>query len=825
MTVGKPDEKTLWERPNPKNKKGELSKMRRERRTLSSILAFMLCLSLIVGATYALFTSKDTTNIAITSGNVEVVATIENLEVYSPTLIWEDGTVKDKTNAASNGVFVNGGTASLEEAKLTLDKMSPGDKATFQIKITNNSNIDILYRTVIMTMDDNGLFEGLNVTIGEIYDGSTKYSAWTPLSSDEKEIVLNCSVELPTKAGEEYRSKSCSIVFAVEAVQGNTATTNAVAKIGETEFATLEGAISALQAGQTLEIIRPGTYEPFTIGVNNVTVKGIVGETKAESTVIKNTATDKIILGSGTIADDSNPTLDEIRKLKGVDGVTLENLWIDSTTVSGLGSWDTNMAIITTPYYENVSSSATNLTVTGCYIEGEASQNVLMGFGDGLKFTNNTVKNFDTAFYAETSLIKSQLISGNTFEGVKTAVAYVMSGGQADVTITNNTVVDSTVFTIWDYAQWSTRNSEESVSGFANFTVSGNNGTINYNLTHMNYKVATPGSVTLGTGEQRINYINAVAFDIPFADAANYTITNVDGSALDRTTQGRSNLHTSKGGYILVDGVEKAACYELAAGEYMLVNNVTGEKYLFTVTNPNAGTQQYIKLDTLAITSAEDMVAFANDVNNNGNEYYGKTVVLLNDIDMSGIDWAPVGQTGAKTFHGVFNGNEHTISNLTVNTAASGGLFGWIEEHTSSVQILNTNLVDATIVGGDYAGGLVGYIGGAGAANVISGCSVSGSTISANKSAGAIVGHIASALNISEVSSTGNEINGILEGREWGVGAIFGRSNGGTVTTMTDVEISGNTLSQPEAKDAQTSEYYGKSYGTTTLDGTAISGN
>lgn len=55
---------------------------------LSSVLTILLCVSLIAGSTFALFTSESSVNIAVTAGNVEVVATIdENLELYSPKLI------------------------------------------------------------------------------------------------------------------------------------------------------------------------------------------------------------------------------------------------------------------------------------------------------------------------------------------------------------------------------------------------------------------------------------------------------------------------------------------------------------------------------------------------------------------------------------------------------------------------------------------------------------------------------------------------------------------------------------------------------------------
>ena len=52
---------------------------------LSAALSIVMCLSLIAGATFALFTSETAINVAVTAGNVELVATVENIS-YTSTL-------------------------------------------------------------------------------------------------------------------------------------------------------------------------------------------------------------------------------------------------------------------------------------------------------------------------------------------------------------------------------------------------------------------------------------------------------------------------------------------------------------------------------------------------------------------------------------------------------------------------------------------------------------------------------------------------------------------------------------------------------------------
>ena len=98
-----------------------------------SLMTLVLCLTLISGATFALFTSESKVDITVKSGKVSVESVIENLKLYSMD--------EEQTDA-----FENGGTAKYENGVLTLDKMTPGDKVTFDIKVTNSSNIDIKYR-------------------------------------------------------------------------------------------------------------------------------------------------------------------------------------------------------------------------------------------------------------------------------------------------------------------------------------------------------------------------------------------------------------------------------------------------------------------------------------------------------------------------------------------------------------------------------------------------------------------------------------------------------------------------------------------------------
>ena len=232
---------------------------------LSAVLAIVMCASLIAGATFAIFTSESKVNIAVTSGKVKVEATITDFEVYSPTLIsMESGnSIVDGSDAAVQsegavtGTFYNGGTATLDGGTVTLDKMTPGDKVTFKITVTNYSNVKAKYRTKIKVENDNGLFAGLNVNIGGITIQSS--TAWKDLpaagESGTEVASYDCSVELPASAGNEYQDKKCDITYIVEAVQGNVLAVADVVSAEATGNLTVnqdEGAKAVVNAAQTI---------------------------------------------------------------------------------------------------------------------------------------------------------------------------------------------------------------------------------------------------------------------------------------------------------------------------------------------------------------------------------------------------------------------------------------------------------------------------------------------------------------------------------------------------------------------------------------------
>ncbi len=94
------------------------------------------------------------------------------------------------------------------------------------------------------------------------------------------------------------------------------------------------------------------------------------------------------------------------------------------------------------------------------------------------------------------------------------------------------------------------------------------------------------------------------------------------------------------------------------------------------------------------INSLEELKIFRNNVNA-GETYKGKIVKLTADIDLNNEEWKPIGNSSNK-FCGTFDGDNHTISNLSITGNNSNvGLFGF----TTDGEVKNLTVKDAKVSG------------------------------------------------------------------------------------------------------------------------------
>ena len=198
-----------------------MKKLFKSKTFLGAVLSIALCVSLIAGATFAIFTSESKVNIAVTSGTVKITAEIGDLTTYSGVNI--TGTADDVLElTTANGTFTNGGTATKEGNTIVLNNITAGDKVEFPVTVTNGSNVTVKYRMRVSYANDNGLFSQLKMKIGEYTNGTI--TAWEELQPGSAPMTLACSIELPTSA--TLQTGKCDISLLVEAVQGNAAVTD-----------------------------------------------------------------------------------------------------------------------------------------------------------------------------------------------------------------------------------------------------------------------------------------------------------------------------------------------------------------------------------------------------------------------------------------------------------------------------------------------------------------------------------------------------------------------------------------------------------------------
>ena len=200
-------------------------------------------------------------------------------------------------------------------------------------------------------------------------------------------------------------------------------------------------------------------------------------------------------------------------------------------------------------------------------------------------------------------------------------------------------------------------------------------------------------------------------------------------------TQGKINTEDAQKGWIKMkkceytDNGTTITCWEanVVPGyeiTKLMANNDNKERDLSAAITPEAGKFYNITLDkdkgytddgqgNYTVTSAEGL---KNSID----------ITLTSDIDLSGIDWTPIGIDYNHRYAGTFDGNGKTITGLTVTTSDQyAGLFGCID---SGGKVKNVTLKDVKIeskhdVGS--AGGVAGWSYGN-----IENCSVSGSVSS-----------------------------------------------------------------------------------------------
>lgn len=316
------------------------------------------------------------------------------------------------------------------------------------------------------------------------------------------------------------------------------------------------------------------------------------------------------------------------------------------------------------------------------------------------------------------------------------------------------------------------------------------------NMTEVIYKADSPyyNPTTVTTATQHtlvMNYLFAAAGDQTILPSVKMTAKlTVDAEIEVANVPVKRNYRTNIIGNLLTEQTDFTITVEPDW-------STPESDYIFVA----PGVRQFVD-NEYEIYAKEGLDWLAKTVNG-GNTLSGKTVKLSADLDMTGIDYVPAGNTiagySSRTFAGVFDGQGHTISNLSVashtGVYSAAGLFGTITGTVKNVKLANVN-----ISSDHYAGGVVGYISANTGASVQN-CSVEGGSIKSTAhlmddgsyddgdKAGGIVGYITAVDYVDGCSVKNLTITAYRD-----LGAIVGCAAGSGTVKVTNCTVGDNVL-------------------------------
>lgn len=207
--------------------------------------------------------------------------------------------------------------------------------------------------------------------------------------------------------------------------------------------------------------------------------------------------------------------------------------------------------------------------------------------------------------------------------------------------------------------------------------------------------------------------------------------------------------------------------------------NGTEERNLSAAITPEAGKFYDITLDkdkgytvsedgnTYEVYNAEGLKNIASLVNSGAT---GINITLDTDLDLTDMEWTPIGADYNNAYTGIFDGNGKTITGLTFNQSETSnvGLIGYLG---SGGKVQNLTLENVNLNGDWDVGGVVGYNNN----GTVTACTASGS-INGKEYVGGIVGNNYLG-TVTACYNTSSTVNG-----SYLIGGVVGQNNKGIVT-------------------------------------------
>ena len=211
----------------------------------------------------------------------------------------------------------------------------------------------------------------------------------------------------------------------------------------------------------------------------------------------------------------------------------------------------------------------------------------------------------------------------------------------------------------------------------------------------------------------------------------------------------------------IVRTVTSSSAMEFESGNVNTIDLKIRDKDVPTVARYAGGSG--IEGDPWLIATPEHMVHMNEDLVNGETKYFK----LIDDIDMTGIEWIPANYVAVNSLFdkGVnFDGNNHTISNLDCASDNYPSLFGVLYG-----TVKNLTIDGANIHGTGKAGVLGGYLGTGNYPATVTNVTVQNSTVTANGYAGGLGGQMGAKGTVTgckvkntTISSTGQRVGGMF---------------------------------------------------------------
>lgn len=707
------------------------------RALLSGVMALIICVTMLMGTTFAWFTDTAVTAVnKVLAGTLDVALEMKDangnwVNAEGETLNWKKAS---GTPAGEQVIWEPGCTYELPE-----------------IRIVNKGDLALKYRIIISgIVGDAKLLDVISFTYGDGIDINAEVCL-VPGAATEGITVKG---HMSENAGNEYQGLSIDgigiTVLATQDTYEYDSTSN--------QYDTDATYLNQDEEGNYL-ISNANELVYFAMDVN------VNGNTYSGKTV--KLISDIDLAGKNWIP--VGPNADTPNKFQGTfdgNGMTIKNLTINTAS---------SIKYQATGFFGALNGIAKNFTIDGAEVKGISAPNMIGNTDNGIAVVAGSVYTSGTI---DGVTVKNASVSGNRYVGGVSGYTYG--------NVKNCTVQDVSVTATPDNLSgtWDNGDKAGGVAGAFwhenSYEISGNSAV---NVTVTGYR-DLGGVVGYANGNVTGNSVSGLTL------IQDYSILTTTRTTVEAIV-GRHD------GYV-VDGSNSASDVTTFTQYMVSTSEELSEALNKTYTSDTI--IKLTDNITLSGEWGEHILKLGSCVNviidGNGRTIFGLTSNQVTNSDgflCNGLI------TGVKsTHHSSTTLGTLTVKDLTVDGAniSSEGVFassGVIAGSISFVHFVaeNCTITNATVNSSFYAGGFIGYAQhfNYGETVTLKNCTVSDSTFSGNDATAALIALSNQAVNIDGVNVTGNSIVG---GNGYSASALVGTSIGGT--TVTDATVDSNSF-------------------------------